>query len=207
MSGKKIILVGYSGHGLVVADTAFENNLNIIGYTEKSINNANPYKLEYLGNESSSNFNLWDLDFDVILGIGDNVLREKIYNYIIKKGKKVISLMNSSASISSFATIGDGVFINRNVSVNAFAKIGDNVILNTGCIIEHDCVIDNNVHIAPGAVLAGNVKVGYGTFIGANSVIKQGLEIGNNVVVGAGTVVLSNISDGNKIVGNPHRLI
>ena len=207
MSDKKIILVGYSGHGLVVADTALENNLNVIGYTEKSVNEVNPFKLEYFGDESSPDFKGWDLDVAFILGIGDNILREKIYKQILKNGRKVISLINSSSSISSFATIGDGVFINRNVSVNAFAQIGSNVILNSGCIVEHECEIHDNVHIAPGAVLAGNVKVGSGSFIGANSVIKQGVEIGKNVIVGAGTVVLNNISDGNKIVGNPHRFI
>lgn len=207
VSDKKIILVGYSGHGLVVADTALENNLNVIGYTEKSLNQINPFMLEYLGNESSPDFKGWDLDVSFLLGIGDNLLREKIYNNILNNGKKVISLMNSTASISSFATIGDGVFINRNVAINAFAKIGSNVILNSGCIVEHECDIHDNVHIAPGAVLAGNVKVGSGSFIGANSVIKQGIIIGKNVIVGAGTVVLNDIPDGNKIVGNPHRFI
>ena len=207
VSDRKIILVGYSGHGLVVADTALENNLNVIGYTEKSLNQINPFMLEYLGNESSPDFKGWDLDVSFVLGIGDNLLREKIYNNILNNGKKVISLINSTASISSFATIGDGVFINRNVTINAFAKIGNNVILNTGCIVEHECDIHDNVHIAPGAVLAGNVKVGSGSFIGANSVIKQGIKIGKNVIVGAGTVVLNDISDGNKIVGNPHRFI
>ena len=207
MLDRNIILVGYSGHGLVVADTAIENNLNLIGYTEKSIIEVNPFMLEYLGNESSPDFKGWDLDAAFVLGIGDNLLREKIYNYIKNKGKKVISLINKTSFISRFATIGDGVFINRNVTVNAFANVGNNVILNTGCIIEHECQIYDNVHIAPGAILAGNVKIGTGSFIGANSVIKQGVAIGNNVVVGAGTVVLSNISDGNKIVGNPHRFI
>ncbi len=207
MSDKKIILVGYSSHGLVVADTALENNLKIIGYTEKTINNINHFNLKYLGNESSPNFDLWDLDVDFILGIGDNLLREKIFNLIIEKGKKVISLINSTASISSSATIGDGVFINRNVTVNTLTIIGKNVILNTGCIIEHECEIQENVHVAPGAVLAGNVKVGSGSFIGANSVIKQGVEIGNNVIVGAGTVVLNDIPNEKKIVGNPGRFI
>jgi sugar O-acyltransferase (sialic acid O-acetyltransferase NeuD family) len=207
VSDKKIILVGYSGHGLVVADTALENNLNVIGYTEKTLNEINPFMLEYLGNESSPDFKGWDLDVSFVLGIGDNLLREKIYNNILNNGKKVISLINSTASISSFATIGEGVFINRNVTINAFVKIGSNVILNTGCIIEHECEILDNVHIAPGAVLAGNVKVGSGSFIGANSVIKQGVKIGKNVIVGAGTVVLNDISDGNKIVGPPHRFI
>ena len=207
MSDNKIILVGYSGHGLVVADTAFENNLNVIGYTEKSINNTNPYKLEYLGNESSPNFDLWDLDIDFILGIGDNIMREKFYKLIIKKGKKVISLMNSTASISSFARISDGVFINRNVTVNTLANIGNNVILNTGCIVEHECNIGNSAHIAPGAVLAGNVTIGERSFIGANAVLKQGVVIGNDVIIGAGTVVLHDIPDNMKIVGNPSRFI
>jgi sugar O-acyltransferase (sialic acid O-acetyltransferase NeuD family) len=204
---KKIILVGYSGHGLVVADTAIENKLNIIGYTEKAVNEANPFMLEYLGNELNPDFKVWDLDVSFILGIGDNLHREKIYKHILKNGKKVVSLINSSSSVSSFAIIGDGIFVNRNVTINAFAKIGNNVILNTGCIVEHECEIHDNVHIAPGAVLAGNVKVGSRSFIGANSVIKQGVKIGKNVIVGAGAVVLNNISDGSKIVGNPHRFI
>lgn len=207
MSDNKILLVGYSGHGLVVADTAFENNLNVIGYTEKSLNISNPFMLEYFGDESSSDFKGWDLDVSFVLGIGGNLLREKIYNHINKKGKKVISLINATSTISSFVLIGDGVFINRNVTVNAFSSIGNNVILNTGCIIEHECEIHDNVHIAPGAVLAGNVKVGSGSFIGANAVIKQGVEIGKNVIVGAGTVVLNNILDGKKIVGNPNRFL
>jgi sugar O-acyltransferase (sialic acid O-acetyltransferase NeuD family) len=203
----KIILVGYSGHGLVVADTAFENNLNVIGYTEKSINELNPFMLEYLGNESSPDFKGWEWNVGFLLGIGDNLLREKIYIQILNKGKKVISLINSTSSISSFAEIGDGVFVNRNVSINAFSKIGNNVLLNTGCVIEHECVIGDSVHIAPGAVLAGNVEIGERTFIGANSVIKQGVKIGKDVVVGAGSVVLNNIPSGKKWVGNPGRFI
>uniref|UniRef100_UPI004048119B acetyltransferase n=1 Tax=Algoriphagus sp. TaxID=1872435 RepID=UPI004048119B len=207
MSDRKIILVGYSGHGLVVADTAFENNLKLIGYAEKSLNEVNPFMLEYLGNESSPEFKGWDLDVGFLLGIGDNLLREKIYIQILNKGKKVISLINSTSSISSFATIGDGVFVNRNVSINAFSQIGNNVLLNTGCIIEHECVIGDSAHIAPGAVLAGNVEIGERTFIGANSVIKQGVKIGKDVVVGAGSVVLNNIPSEKKWVGNPGRFI
>ena len=207
MLDKKIILVGYSGHGLVVADTAFENNLKLIGYTEKSIIEVNPFMLEYLGNESNQEFKGWDLDVGFLLGIGDNLIREKLFIQILNKGKKVISLINSTSTISSFATIGDGVFVNRNVSINAFSHIGNNVLLNTGCIIEHECLIGDSAHIAPGAVLAGNVEIGERTFIGANSVIKQGVKIGKDVVVGAGSVVLNNIPSEKKWVGNPGRFI
>lgn len=207
MLDRKLILVGYSGHGLVVADTAIENKLNLIGYAEKSLLSFNPYQLEYLGDESNHDFKGWFLDADFFIGIGDNYIREKIYKLILQKGKKIITLINQTSYISKYAEIGNGVFINRNATINAFAKVGNNVILNTGCIIEHECEIQENVHVAPGAVLAGNVKVGTGTFVGANAVIKQGVVIGNNVVIGAGAVVINNISDGSKIVGNPHRFI
>jgi len=202
-----VILVGYSGHGFTVADTVIENGLKIIGYTDIKRCEQNPFQLEYLGNELTPNFRGWDLDADFVLGIGDNIRRDRVYNFIISNGKKVINMVNSSSSISGFSKLGSGVFINRNVVINAFASVGNNVVLNTGCIVEHECEIKDNVHIGPGAVLAGNVKVGAGTFIGGNSVIKQGVNIGKNVVVGAGTVVIRDIPDGKKFVGNPQRQI
>ena len=88
MSDKKIILVGYSGHGLVVADTAIENKLNVIGYTEKSINEANPFMLEYLGSELNPDFKGWNLDVAFILGIGEMYFEKKFINTFLKTVKK-----------------------------------------------------------------------------------------------------------------------
>lgn len=207
MLDKKIILIGYSGHGFVVADTAIENQLKLVEYSENLIVQNNPFHLNYGGNESDNDFFVKNKEVKYLIGIGDNIIRERIYNQIVEKQGEIVTLISQSASVSKTASIGNGTFVNRNVSINAFAKIGKNVILNTACIIEHDCEIADSVHIAPGAVLAGNVTVGERSFIGANSVIKQGVIIGKDVIVGAGTVVLKNISDGKKIVGNPSRYI
>ena len=207
MLDKKIILIGYSGHGFVVADTAIENQLKLVEYAENSIVQNNPFHLNYAGNECDDDFFEKNKEAKYLIGIGDNTIREKIYNLIIEKQGEILTLISQSASISKTASIGNGTFVNKNVAINALAKVGKNVILNTACIIEHDCVIADSVHIASGAVLAGNVIVGERSFIGANSVIKQGITIGKDVVVGAGTVVLKNISDGQKIVGNPSRYI
>jgi sugar O-acyltransferase (sialic acid O-acetyltransferase NeuD family) len=204
---EKIILIGYSGHGFVVADTAIENQLKLVEYAENSIVQNNPFNLNYAGNECDNDFFEKNKKAKYLIGIGDNTIREKIYNLIIEKQGEILTLISQSASISKMASIGNGTFVNKNVAINALAKVGKNVILNTACIIEHDCVIADSVHIAPGAVLSGNVIVGERSFIGANSVIKQGITIGKDVVVGAGTVVLKNISDGQKIVGNPSRYI
>lgn len=204
---KKVILIGYSGHAFVVAETALENGLKIIGYSDKEKSNSDPYNLSYLGFEKNDDFIGWQNEVSFILGIGDNRLRQNISILIESKGKTVETIIHKTANISKNALIGSGSFINKNVVVNALAVVGKNVILNTGCIIEHECVLGNAVHIAPGVVLAGNVSIGERTFVGANAVIKQGIVVGKDVVIGAGTVVIANIPDGKKVVGNPGRII
>jgi sugar O-acyltransferase (sialic acid O-acetyltransferase NeuD family) len=203
----RVILIGYSGHGFVVADTAIENQLNLIGYADITEVQFDPFHLIFLGSEKEYVFFEKNKDSNFLIGIGDNKIREDIYNLIIVNNRDVLTLKSQSANISKTAKIGNGTFVNKNVSINAFAKIGNNVILNTGCIIEHDCVIGDSSHIAPGAVLAGNVTIGERSFIGANSVIKQGVIIGKDVIVGAGSVVINNIPDIKKVAGNPSRLI
>ena len=56
MLDKKVILIGYSGHAYVVADIAIENQYNIIGYTEKSRAQNNPFNLNYAGYEREIDF-------------------------------------------------------------------------------------------------------------------------------------------------------
>lgn len=207
MLDKKVILIGYSGHAYVVAETALENGFEIIGYSDKEKSGADPYNLSYLGFEKNDDFIGWQKEVSFVHGIGDNRLRQNIAHLIVSKGKTVETIIHKTAAISKSAVIGNGSFINKNVVVNALAVVGTNVILNTGCIIEHECVLADAVHIAPGAVLAGNVSIGERAFVGANAVIKQGIVVGKDVVIGAGTVVISNIADGKKVVGNPGRII
>ena len=203
MLNKEVVLVGYSGHGYVVADIAVASHMNLRYYTDKSKISKDPFDLSYLGFEGNSDYKFWDKDYSYILGIGDNLIRRKTANLLISKEVTLLNVIHHSASISTKVQVGIGNFISRNVSVNALATVGDFCILNTGCIIEHECMIENGVHIAPGAVLAGNVEIGENTFVGANTVIKQGVKIGGNVIIGAGSVILKDIADNKKIVGNP----
>ena len=207
MSSSKIVLVGYSGHAYVVAESYIENGNNLNYYSEKIESPSNPFNLEYLGLESDANFKGWDMTLNYILGIGDNNIREKIGNLILSKSKTLLNIIDSNAIISKSVIIGIGVYASKGALVNAFSTIGNFTILNTGCIIEHECEIGIAAHIAPGAVLAGNVKVGDRSFIGANAIIKQGVEIGNDVIIGAGSVILNNVESNTRLVGNPGRLI
>jgi sugar O-acyltransferase (sialic acid O-acetyltransferase NeuD family) len=200
-----IVLVGYSGHGLVVADSIKSlDSFKLMGYIDHQSKDFNPFDLTYLGSETPETFSkIRKNQFQVILGIGDNYIRKKVFNLYQSENIPFINVVDPSSIISNYAEFGIGNFISKNAIVNSFSKIADNCILNTGCIIEHECIIDSHVHIAPGTVLCGNVRIGESTFVGANSVVKQGITIGKNVIIGAGSVVLKNIPDNEVWVGNP----
>ena len=207
MLDNKNVIIGYSGHAYVVAESFIPKGNILSYYTDLNEASNNPFNLTYLGLESNANFKGWESPLNYILGIGDNNLREKAANLILNKSFQLVNVIDSNALISKSANIGLGVFASKGVLVNAFANIGNFTILNTGCIIEHECEIGISAHIAPGVVLAGNVKVGNRTFIGANSVIKQGIEIGDDVIIGAGSVIIEDVKSNTKLVGNPGRII
>jgi sugar O-acyltransferase (sialic acid O-acetyltransferase NeuD family) len=200
---KKVALIGYSDHALVVADILEQSGFKIVGYFEKEIKISNPLKLSYLGYEMDIDFDSIVKNISVFPAVGENFVRKRILENILKKKVQLADAISSHSIISKYTSIGKGTLVCAGVCLSPYSIIGDGVILNTGSIIEHGCKINNFAHIGPGAVLARNVHIGELTFIGANSVVKQGVGIGENVIVGAGSVVLKDIPNNEIWVGNP----
>ena len=200
---KQIALVGYSGHGYVVADAAISLGMNLSYYVDKEKNKNDPFNLNYLGFEKDIDFFSKITNVDFILGIGNNKIREEAFRLLLNYKLDVINVIHSTSLISQKVSLGQGNFLSKNVIINPLTKIKDACIINTGAIIEHECNIENAVHIAPGAVLAGNVTVGHRSFVGANSVVKEGVKIGDNVIIGAGSVVVKDIPNNAIVFGNP----
>jgi sugar O-acyltransferase (sialic acid O-acetyltransferase NeuD family) len=200
---KETVILGYSGHGLIVAESAIDAKVNLLHYSEFNKMMINPFNLNFLGYEEAENFKGWGNEYDFILGIGDNKIREKVAKLVISRNKELLTVIHSTASISKLTQIGIGSFISKNVSINLLSSIGKFCIVNTSSVIEHECTLADSVHIAPGAVLAGNVNVGKYSFIGANAVVKQGVKIGENSIIGAGSVVINNVPNNEIWAGNP----
>ena len=59
MSDNKIVIIGYSGHGLVVAEAAKTSGMNLQCYTENKKMSINPFYLDYLGYEGDAVFPHW----------------------------------------------------------------------------------------------------------------------------------------------------
>ena len=203
---KKIALIGYSGHALVVAELIIETGYTIIGYLEKEEVKSNPLKIPYLGFERDENLLEKIKNILVFPAIGDNTIRSESMMFMKSRGFTIPKVISFEANISATAMINDGTLVVRGACINTYALIGRGVIINTAAVIDHECQIGDFVHIAPGAVILGNVKIGEGTFVGANAIVKQGVKIGDFSVIGAGSVVLEDVPNKSTYVGNPARL-
>lgn len=203
-----MILIGYSGHSYVVHGIFEALGKQVTGYFDNEEKAINPYRLKYLGKETSDEA-ISDLKRDeFFIAIGDNAIRQKIYEDFAARGCMPVNAIHPSATIDASVTMSAyGVMISSQVSINALSRIGNAVICNTGCVIEHECEVGDFAHIGPGTVLCGNVTVGAGTFVGANAVVRQGILIGKNCTIGAGAVVIRDVPDNTVIVGNPSRTL
>lgn len=199
--------MGYSGHAYVILDIALANNYNVRGYFDKKEATFNPYKLPYLGDESTIDITNIVKSSYIFPAMGSNSVRKKLITFAKDYGLNQVKLIDSSAWVSPHACIGSSSVVAPNAIVNSLAEVGDGCIINSGAIIEHECKIGDFSHIAPGAVLAGNITLGTLAFVGANAVIKQGITVGDNVTIGAGSVVLKDIPNGEVWAGNPAKRI
>ena len=200
-----VVVFGYSGHAYVIIESSLALKKSVVGYVDLVEKKENPYSLRYLGSDQQLIDSNFLNDYLFVLGIGDNILRKKVYDNLSTK-LQFLNTIDVSANTSSTLQLGNGNYIGKNVIVNALCKIGNATIINTASVIEHECQIGDFSHIAPGAVLCGNVVVGKNVFIGANTVIKQGVTIGDNVIIGAGSVVVKDVNSNSQVFGNPARI-
>lgn len=199
-----MIIIGYSGHGFVVCGIIKAAGKTITGYCDSEEKSYNPFLLPYEGKEDSETALAAFQQTSFFISIGDNAIREKVYNKLAQQNLLPGNVIHPSAIIDSSVTVAEhGVMIAANATVNPLAKIGTGAICNTGSIIEHECVVGDFAHVGPGAVLCGNVKLGSRSFVGAGAVIRQGITIGNNAMIGAGAVVVKDVTDNTTVVGIP----
>jgi sugar O-acyltransferase (sialic acid O-acetyltransferase NeuD family) len=146
-------------------------------------------------------------DAAVALGIGDNLARSRVMQWLQQRGRRLETVIHPNAIVATSVSIGPGAFIGAGAITIAEARIGAGAIINTGASVDHDCEIGEAAHIAPGVRLCGSVSVGDRTLIGVGSAIRPGTKIADDVIVGAGSVVVADILSPGTYVGNPARPI
>lgn len=203
----RLAILGASGHGKVVADTAECCGWQAVeffddAWPEFQCNGAWPVA----GDTAQLLARLAQFD-GVLVAIGNNRIRQAKLLELQAAGACPTILIHPSATVSRHARLGAGSVVFAGAVVNADAQIGQGAILNTGCSVDHDCLLGDAVHVSPGARLAGGVQVGDLSWIGIGASVRQLVRIGSRVMVGVGAAVVADVADDLTVAGVPARAL
>lgn len=209
---KLIGIFGTSGFSREVGDIAYE-----LGY--KTIYIAQDNKLVEswtFDDEVTTEQEVLQIkNISFAIGIGDNLIRKKIFNKM-SKTLEFTNLIHPSATFGKgqLDNIGKktGVIICAGVRLTSNIEVGNFNIYNLNSTIGHDVICEDFINIAPGANISGNVHIEENCWIGTGAVINQGdpsekLRIGRNTIIGSGSVVVKNCENNSTYVGIPAKRI
>jgi sugar O-acyltransferase (sialic acid O-acetyltransferase NeuD family) len=203
---RRLGIIGAGGHGKVAAETALRCGWEEVIFFD-GLASSGAYDISHwsvVGEPASA----VDVHCDgYFVAIGNAVHRRTWCEWLLSHDLPLVSLCDTSAVISQFARIGEGVLVVAGAVVNVDARIERGAIINTGACVDHDCVIGEYSHVCPGAALGGEVRVGESSWLGIGCQVKQCISIGRSVTVGAGATVVSDIGDGLTVVGTPARAV
>lgn len=194
---KKLIIIGASGHGKVIADIAVKNGYEDIVFLDDDENVKECAGFPVIGKTVEAK----RMDGDKIVAIGNPKIRERIQEEV----SGVITLIHPDAVISRRVEIGEGSVIMAGAVINTDVVIGKGCIINTGASVDHDCRIGDFAHISVGAHVAGTCEIGKKTWIGAGAIVSNNVNICGDCMIGAGAVVIKDINKPGTYVGVPAR--
>lgn len=197
---KKLVIIGASGHGKVIADIALRNGYEIVGFLDDNDALEEIVGFPVLGGVSE--IPRYQMECEFIIAIGSNQIREMIAKqYAVKWA----ILIHPTAVIGMDVQIEVGTVVMANAVINPSARIGKHCIINTGAVIEHDNFLQDYVHVSPNATLAGTVHVGERVHVGVGVCVKNNTSIAADVTIGAGAAVVKDITEAGVYVGVPTR--
>lgn len=201
---KKLVLIGAGGYAKSILDSIDMYSYNFEGFIDDFKTGVH---LGYIILGDNISILNRPKDYYYFVSIGDNQKRKYWYNILKSENLKVINVIDQSAIISRYATIGEGNFIGKMAIINSDAHIGNNCIINTKALIEHGCHIENNTNISTNTVINGDVKVGNDVFVGSCSVINGQLTVNDGAIIGSGSVVINDVETNTTVVGVPAKIL
>jgi sugar O-acyltransferase (sialic acid O-acetyltransferase NeuD family) len=143
---------------------------------------------------------------NIVLAVGDNWWRKKIYSELVLLGLNFPIVRHPSATIALTSVLSAGSVILANCHIGPGAYLGSLCIINSGSSVDHDCRMSNFSSLAPGVFMGGLVEVGECSHVGVGASISDRIKIGKHAVVGTGSVVVRDIPDFVVAYGNPAKV-
>lgn len=195
----RLVIIGASGHGKVIADIAVKCGYKDIVFLDDNENVKVCAGFPVIGKVSDA----VTMEDDKIVAIGNAEIREKIQI----KLSNLVTLIHPNAVVSRRVEIGEGTVIMAGAVINSDVVIGKGCIINTGASVDHDCKLGDFVHVSVGAHVAGTASIGRNTWVGAGATVSNNVSICGHCMIGAGAVVISNLANPGTYVGIPVRMM
>ncbi len=201
-----IAILGCGGHAKVVAEIAVQQYDDITFFDDK-YSRGDVFFLAEVGGTIDSYFEYISSFDAVVVAIGDNAVRRKLYGRLKEHEASIPVIIHPSALISPSATIGSGSVILSGAVIGPDAVVGDGAIVNHKASIDHDCTLGNFAHASAGVSLGGGTKVGGEALLGLNVSTRPAVQIGERATVGVGSAVICDIPSGEVWAGVPARFL
>lgn len=199
--GKKLIILGAGGGISSMINVARELGYDVTALIDPAKDGEELYGIPVFA--TLDRFNI--ADYDLALGVGDNGLRERIYQKTINDHPNAHfpKLIHPTAYIAGNVEIGEGTVAFPGAMVGSESTIGRFCWLNSRASIDHDGLMQDFSSLAPGVIAAGRVHIGTRSVVSVGAVIKHYVTIGDDTVIGAASYVHHDIGDNVVAYGSP----
>jgi sugar O-acyltransferase (sialic acid O-acetyltransferase NeuD family) len=193
----RLVIIGASGHGKVVADIAKLSGYEDIVFLDDNSELTTCAGFPVIGPSS----HIDETTGDVFVAVGNNQIRSRLMTVICDRSIPVLRHPNSI--IAEDVKIGRGTVVMAGAIINSGALIGEGCIINTSSSVDHDCTVGMYCHISVGAHLCGTVNVGTKSWVGAGATVINNINICHDCLIGAGATVIEDIVVPGTYVGVP----
>lgn len=189
MKIKKLLIIGAGGHGKSVAEAAkLSGNYEVVGFIDDAYSVVDKEKNSSVLGATADLKNYVSLCDEVIVAIGNNFLRESLFNKIKEIGLTPATVIHPLAIVSPSALIGRGCAIMAGAIIGTEAELGHGAIVNCGAIVDHHANVYDFAHLGVNVCMAG------GSVLGRAAWIQAGCSLGYGVVVPDGAVLAPGVS-------------
>jgi sugar O-acyltransferase (sialic acid O-acetyltransferase NeuD family) len=186
---EKILIIGAGGHGRSVAEAIIlAGKFRIAGFLDDD-HNVKRKVWDYPVFGPLADLEKYKgLAQSAVVAIGNNSIREKLFNSAKIAGFNLPSIIHSEAFVSPTAVVGKGSCIMARAVIGTEAVIGDGCIVNVNASVDHHCKLEDFAHLGVGVHLAGGVRIGTSAWMQAGSSAGYNVEVAPeaNILPGTG---------------------
>ena len=123
-----------------------------------------------------------------IVAIGNNALRERIFQQLAEACSEFATVVHPRAIVSPSAILGAGSAVIAVAVLGIETSLGVGTTVNCGAVVDHQAKVEDYGYLGVNASMAG------GTVLGRNAWMQAGAAIGYGVCVSPGSILEPGVS-------------